>query len=362
MQWTDHYAPNAGRPRVHALPLCLTGPTYAPIVRLAVAGSVQQTHVGTRSERVATQVRFGLLPSPQYTSWDEMRRVGLRADALGYYSLWCSDHLQAPYPWVVGPAFEAYTILAAWAALTSRVRLGAMVGAVGFRNPAVAVKMATTLDHISGGRAYLSVGAGWFEAEHDAFGIPFGSPGERVGRLREALEIMRTMLDGKAAEGREYYAHRGVRNLPPPVQPSLPILVGGKGDKMLGLVARYADAWNIAGTLDAVQERLERLRERCSEIGRSPDSIELTYHGGPVFIRDSFEAAQAVKQRAFDAHGIDAVDVPLVGPPDYVAERLAPFVKIGFTHLYFDSLSPYDDESLDRLIGEVHPMLAGQVA
>src|SRR4029077_14080043 len=147
-------------------------------------------------------------------------------------SLWTWDHL---YPIVGdphGPMFEGYMTLAAWAALTKRVRLGLMVGANTFRNPALVAKMITTLDHISGGRAYLGLGGAWFETEHTAFGIPYGSsPGERLNWFDEAVELIRGMLHGEetSARGRFYHATY-VRNVPPPLQKHLPILIGGSGE------------------------------------------------------------------------------------------------------------------------------------
>lgn len=305
----------------------------------------------------ASAWRVGLLPSPQYTSWDAMHHVAIEMDRLRYDSLWCSDHLYAPYPWVTGPAFEAYTVLSAWAAVTSHVRLGAMVSAVGFRNPAMLVKMITTLDHVSDGRAILGLGAGWFDTEHRAFGFEFGDPGERVSRLDEALSIIRGMLDGDAPSGSKFYSHDEVQNLPPPVQNRLPVLLGARGDRMLGLVARYADAWNLAGPYDDVVDKDQRLRQACDAVGRDHTTIERTHHGGPVFIRDTPEEAQAVCDRAFDHHGIQGIRPDLVGPPELIAERLAPFVALGFRHMYFDLISPYDDETLERLAREVRPLV-----
>lgn len=307
-------------------------------------------------------MKIGILPSPQYTTWEELRRVAVEADRLGYASLWCSDHLYAPYPWVKGPAFEAYTVLAGWAAVTERIRLGAMVSAVSFRHPALLVKMATTLDHVSNGRAVLSLGAGWFDTEHEAFGFDFGPPGERVDRLEEALSIVRDMLDGKPADGRRFYNSSAVENLPAPVQERLPVLVGGRGDRMLGLVARYADAWNVNGFLADITERDEALRRSCASVGRDQAEIERTYHGGPMFIRDDVEEAQALCDRTFEHHGIEGIALDLIGPPERIVERLLPIAQLGFHHMYFDLISPYDDETLHRLATEVLPMLDDAVA
>src|SRR3954452_6536086 len=188
-------------------------------------------------------MRFGALCWNQYSDWQSFLDAGKRADELGFYSLWTWDHL---YPIVgdeAGSMFEGYVTLAAWAMATQRVRLGLMVGANPYRNPALVAKMVTTLDHISGGRMYLGIGSAWDESEARAFGIDMGeSPGERLRWLREALPVLRGMMRGEepSASGPRY-AIDGVRNDPPPVQRALPIIVGGGGENVtLRLVARYA--------------------------------------------------------------------------------------------------------------------------
>src|ERR671918_2019988 len=194
-------------------------------------------------------IRLGALCWNQYAEWPSLREAGLRAERLGYDGLWTWDHL---YPIVgshEGPIFEGWLALAAWAEATERATVGLMVGANTFRNPALVAKMATTLDHISRGRAVLGIGGAWFETEHVAYGVEFGeSPGERLRWLEEAVRIMRGMLLGARPSGKRYYATEEVLNLPPPVQQKVPLLVGGGGEKKtLRIVARYADACNLGG-------------------------------------------------------------------------------------------------------------------
>ena len=178
-----------------------------------------------------SEIRLGALCWNQYTDWPSMLQAGRHADRLGYHSLWTWDHL---YPIVGssnGPILEGWLVTTAWAQATDHVRIGLMVGANTFRNPALVAKMATTLDHISNGRAILGIGAAWFGEEHEAFGLEFGSgPPERLRWLGEALPIMRGMLDGTepTATGPRYTS-KATRNLPPPVQPHLPLCVGGGG-------------------------------------------------------------------------------------------------------------------------------------
>jgi F420-dependent oxidoreductase-like protein len=308
-------------------------------------------------------LRLGALCWNQYTHWPALLEAGQRADRLGYDSLWTWDHL---YPIVGdshGPILEGWMTLAAWAQATRRIRIGLMVSANTFREPALTAKMATTLDHISGGRAILGIGAAWFEQEHTAYGLPFGSGApERLRWLAEALPVMRGMLDGETptATGPRYRA-KAVRNLPPPVQPRLPLLVGGSGEKVtLKLVARYADACNIGGGVDAVRRKEAILQEHCRAVGRDHREIERTTIVGAVVIRDSRADAQRAFRRLFEANGRARpwTDQP-VGTPDEVAAAIQPYLEIGpgYRHLLAGFPAPYDEESMTRFATEVRPRL-----
>ena len=192
----------------------------------------------------AAGLRLGVLPSPQFTTWPELQRVATVVDEAGIDELWVSDHLLPPYGRPVGPIFEAFTTLAAWAATTRRVTLGPMVAANRFRPPALLAKQITGIDHVSGGRAVLGLGAGWFEHQHRAFGVPFGTIGERLDALEAACRGAR-----HAAPRRPGRAGRATEP-PPPVQHHLPLLVGASGERRgLRLVAQHADVWNTPGPL-----------------------------------------------------------------------------------------------------------------
>ena len=305
-------------------------------------------------------VKLGLLCWNQYTPWADLRAAGIRADELGYDDIFTWDHL---YPIVgspEGPMLEGYAVLAAWAEATSRARIGLMVGANTFRNPALVAKAITTLDHISEGRAILGIGGAWFATEHRAFGIEFGgSPGERLRWLDEAARIMRGMLDGEQPSGEEFYATRNVRNDPPPVQARLPLLIGGGGEKRtLRTVAKYADWCNFGGGFDNVKHKDEVLRRHCDEVGRDQAQIERTVGVGVVIIRDDPAEAQRVLDETFRHNGGAPTweDQP-IGTPEQVAERLRPYLGIGFRHFSIGCPHPYDAESMERLITEVKPML-----
>ena len=318
------------------------------------------------------ELRFGALCWNQYTDWPGFLAAGRKADELGFHSLWTWDHL---YPIVgseSGPMFEGYMTLAAWAMATRNVRLGLMVGANPYRNPALVVKMVTALDHISGGRAYLGIGSAWDESEARAFGIDMGeSPGERLRWLREALPVMRGMLHGdESSASGPRYAMDGVRNDPPPVQSALPIIVGGGGENVtLRLVARYADGCNIgfANGIEVFKRKEAALRRHCQEVGRNEREIERTMNVGPILIRDSEAEALRVLEATYEHNGNAETwagrpaSAQPTGSPEHVVEVLAPFVEAGYRHVIFGFPAPYDQETMGRLISEVQPKLAAAV-
>ncbi len=308
-----------------------------------------------------SDVRIGALCWNQYTDWPSLLQAGIRADELGYSSLWTWDHL---YPIVGsddGPIFEAWLTLAAWAQATEHVRIGLMVGANTFREPTLTAKMATTLDHISNGRAILGIGGAWFETEHIAYGLQYGDGfPERLRWLGEALPIMRGMLHGErpTASGPRYSA-KEVRNDPPPVQERLPLLIGGGGEQVtLKLVAKYGDANNVGGGIENVRKKEAVLLRHCETIGRDPAEIERTTGIGSVVIRDSREEAVRVQTAMFERNGHADIwkDQP-VGTPEEVAERLLPFLELGYRHLVAGFPSPHDEESMTRYATEVRAIL-----
>jgi alkanesulfonate monooxygenase SsuD/methylene tetrahydromethanopterin reductase-like flavin-dependent oxidoreductase (luciferase family) len=299
-------------------------------------------------------VRFGLQLWSQQTSWKEFRDAALAAEKAGWDSVWTWDHLNAIFgPWQQ-PIFEGWSVLAALGAVTDRLRLGLMVGANTLRNPGLTAKVATTLDHISGGRAILGIGGAWFEREHDAFGFEtWGSGfGERLDRLDEAVMLIRRLLDGETVthEGRFYTFHEALC-APRPVQGHLPILIGGSGPKKtLRTVAERGDAWNTSGTLEEVRASLAILDEHCAAVGRDRSAIELTV-SFPITIRDDPAAAEANTLERFRKNGVEnAGDNPhLAGPPALIAEAIAPYRDLGFGTVICRMQAPFDRETIDRM-------------
>ena len=312
-----------------------------------------------------SDVRLGVLPWSPATDWNDFERAAVRVDELGYESLWTWDHLYAIFGEPHQPIFEGYTTLAAWANVTRRARLGLLVGANTFRNPALVAKMVTTIDYLSGGRAILGIGGAWMEPEHTAHGIEFGSGfGERLTWMDEAVAAMRALLDGEtvtsAPGGR--YRFDGLRQLPTPLQRHLPIMVGGSGEKKtLRTVARRADMWNAMGSVEKLRHKVEGLREHCDAVGRNPADIEHTAGCKPV-IRDTEAEARRVWESQM-AHNrtpmgdVEADNTFWIGTPEQVAERMIERRDLGFRTFLAELAAPYDDETLERWIGEVKPMV-----
>jgi F420-dependent oxidoreductase-like protein len=302
-------------------------------------------------------VKFGAQLWSQATDWPGWRDAALAAEAAGWDSVWTWDHLLAIFgPWEQ-PIFEGWATLCGAATITKRVKLGLMVGANTFRNPGHTAKLATTLDHLSGGRAILGIGGAWFEREHDAFGIDFGSGfGERLDRLDEAVMLMRRLLDGERVthEGQHYRFHDALCE-PRPVQAHLPILVGGSGPKKtLRTTALRADAWNTSGTVEEVRAKVETLEAHCADVGRDPQEIERTV-SFPILIRDNPKDAERAFAALLAQNGAgDVGQVPLLlGPPQLVADAIRPYRdELGFSTVIARLPGPYDRETIDR-IGEV---------
>lgn len=307
-------------------------------------------------------VRFGAQLWSQATDWPGFRDAALAAEGAGWDSVWTWDHLLAIY----GPSdqqiLEGWTSLAGLGPITRRVRLGLMVGANTFRNPGLTAKLATTLDHLSGGRAVMGLGGAWFEREHDAFGVEFGAGvGERLDRLDEAAMLIRRLLDGEVVtHAGRFYSFRDATCRPRPLQPRLPILIGGNGPrKTLRTVALRADGWNTNGTVEEVRTRLAVLDAHCADVGRERSEIEMTV-SFPILLRDSRAKAEAAWTGVLSHNGMtSAGDVPhLLASPSEVADAIRPYVDLGFRTIIVRLPAPHDRETIDR-IGEVGVLLDG---
>jgi F420-dependent oxidoreductase-like protein len=289
--------------------------------------------------------------------------VGLvqAAEAAGFDLVTVMDHFYQIPP--VGPEeepmLEAYVTLGALAARTQRVRLGAMVSGVTYRNPALLAKAVTTLDTLSGGRAILGLGAAWNESEHAGYGFEFPPIGERMDRLDEALRICKLMFteERPTFEGRFYRIDRAL-NRPRPIQlGGPPILVGGSGERRtLRLVARYADMSNWWGTLDELKHKNEVLERHCEAEGRDSATIVRTIMSPVVLIADQREAAAALERIPPERRAHQAPATPAEA-----AERLQPYLEAGFTGFIFRNPTLLTTDAIG-LAAELIDQMRGQPA
>jgi F420-dependent oxidoreductase-like protein len=269
--------------------------------------------------------RHAIKTPPHHATWEQFLALWKEADTIDVFeSAWNWDHfypLAAPYD---GPNLEAWTMLAALAQATTRLRLGAMVNGMHHRHPAVTANMAATLDIISGGRLELGMGAGWNEMESDAYGIELGTLTQRFDRLDEGIEIIRSLLDNKVTNfaGR-YFTLVDAWCEPKPVQAKLPIVIGGKGrTRTLRTAARFADQWDMTFPADPASwlELDTVLREHCAGVGRDQSEIRRSVHLG--YAPDDDPAALADRASGFFEAGVDLVVWSMQGPAD--VGRLAP--------------------------------------
>ncbi len=312
-----------------------------------------------------TDLKLGILLWNQATSWVDYAATVRRLDELGYDHLWAWDHLYAIFGDPHQDIFEGWSSLVGASGISTRLRLGLLVGANTFRNPGLVAKTAATLDHVSGGRAILGIGGAWMEPEHTAHGIEFGTGfGQRLDWLDESVGAMRDLLDGKTVTSPPdgHYQFDGLRHHPAPIQPHLPIMIGGSGEKKtLRTVAKYADIWNGMGPVDFMRHKVEVLRGHCEAVGRDPSEIEFSL-GIKATIRDSQAEADKVWKAAMEHNRTPLAEVAdddtfWNGTATQLAEKLAPYVEMGFHTVISEQPAPYDTETLERLIGEVKPLV-----
>ena len=274
--------------------------------------------------------------------FDEIARQAREADSSGFDTVLVMDHfyqlpmLGAPEEYML----ECYSLLSALARETSRVRLSALVTGNTYRNPAILAKTVTTLDIVSGGRAQLGIGAGWFELEHHAFGIEFGTFTDRFEKLEEALQIILPMLRGeKASLAGRHYEVDDAFNSPAPVG-RIPVMIGGGGErKTLRMVAQYADESNLIAEATDVPRKLDALAEHCANLGRDRSEITVSWQRSAV-IAPTMEEARADLAAFFNRRGVDLASMGdqqraaltsrfILGDPDTVGECLAAELAVG---------------------------------
>ena len=268
--------------------------------------------------------RFGLFMSQANKSWSQVLDEFTLADELGFDTAWLVDHLVDTDGPPEHPCLEAWTLLAAIAARTHRIRLGVLVTSNTFRQPGLLLKQAVTVDHISGGRLVLGLGTGWHEDEHRRYGVPLPPPGERVDRLEEALEIaVRLQEQPRLTYHGRYYDIDDAVFEPRPVQrPHIPLLVAAHRPRMIRIAARWADQWDTfpelagaatEGVTTTVAERLAAFEAAVRDVGRDPATVRRSTWGGPGTAA-SPEAYEAFVRRHLELGFTDVCVVPGPAP------------------------------------------------
>lgn len=301
-------------------------------------------HYNTLNDIVVpmTELDFGIQIEPQFGfTYERIREIAVEAERLGFESIWLSDHFFLTKESIGTNCLECWTTLAALARDTTTLRLGPMVSAQSYRSPALLANIAASLDHISDGRLYFGIGAGWKVVEYEAYGYPFPKPATRIRQLDETIEIAKRMwTQEKATFKGRHYSVEDALCYPHPVQkPHIPVWVGGSGSLTLKVSAKHADAVNFAWSQPPAffEERLGVLGRHCSKIGRDYDEIrksaglmitmEETEEELEAELEDQRRKADTQYRRYLSRQPPNVVDTP-----EAVAERMGEYVALGIDH------------------------------
>jgi F420-dependent oxidoreductase-like protein len=297
-------------------------------------------------------MRFSFWPNSSHP-WSELLALARHVESTGWDRMYFADHFMPNAPDTSAPWAEAWTTLAGLAAAVPRIRFGTLVTGNTYRHPAVLAKMAATLDQLSGGRAVLGLGAGWQENEHTAYGIPFHTLRERLGRLDEACQVIRSLFENRETSfsGRYYQLDRAPLE-PKPVQRPLPLLIGGGGEKVtLRIAARHADEWNVWGDVATLRHKMSVLDAHCRDAGRSPGAVQrsavalLTLSDDPALVER--------------ARGSGRARPVIAGNADEVRKIVAEYAAAGVDELIVPDFNLGRPERslpvLDRFIREIAP-------
>jgi F420-dependent oxidoreductase-like protein len=295
-------------------------------------------------------MRFSVWPMPTQ-SFEDVLEIARHAESTGWDGLWYADHFMPDGKDTSAPWPESWTTLAGLAASVPRIRLGTLVTGNTYRHPAVLAKMAATVDHISGGRVVLGLGAGWQENEHRQYGVPFHSLGERLARLDEACQVIKKLYsEEKASFGGKYYQLDEASLEPKPVQQPLPLLVGGGGEKVtLRITAQWADEWNVWGDVETLRSKMAVLDRHCADVGRDPRAIQRSAVA-LMFLSDDPAFVERMR-------GAKLPQPAIVGNAEEVGEIVRAYAQAGVDELIVPdfTLGPRDQKlaTYDRFIREV---------
>ncbi len=295
-------------------------------------------------------MRFSFWPNPSQ-DYKTMKSAAQHVEQTGWDGLWLADHFMPNAPDVSTPWPEAWTTLSALCAVIPRIRIGTLVTGNTYRHPAVLAKMAVTADHISGGRVILGLGSGWQENEHEMYGIPFYTVNNRLERLDEACQVIKSLFSQTASnfDGR-FYQLKNAPLEPKPVQDKLPLMIGGGGEKVtLKITARYADEWNVWGTVDTLIHKMKILDQHCESIGRDPGEIQRSAVA-LMFLTDDETFAKKMNKNT---------QATIAGNVNQVQDVIGAYKEAGVDELIVPdfTMGPDKLEILDKLINEVAPVV-----
>jgi alkanesulfonate monooxygenase SsuD/methylene tetrahydromethanopterin reductase-like flavin-dependent oxidoreductase (luciferase family) len=308
------------------------------------------------------QIQFDLKLPPQSVTWDDYEASAVIADGLAFGTFWTWDHLYPIFGDMDSAEHECYTTLAALAAATKKVRLGAHVSGVMYRNPAYQIKLATEIDVISHGRFDFGIGAAWAEREFRAFDLPFPEPKVRIGTLRETLDLAKLLWSGdprkKVTYAGKYVKAADLFLNPQPVQkPHPPILIGGGGEQLtLRVVARHADIWHGFGDPATLQRKIDLISTYAADYGRDGHSIVKSTDAA-IWVG---ELPDSAARRIAELGGRTADQVrasTLSGEPAAIARRLQPYIDVGITRFVVPAWGPEFSDNWRRVSEEIIPLL-----
>jgi F420-dependent oxidoreductase-like protein len=295
-------------------------------------------------------MRFSFWPAPSQP-YDDVLELANHVEATGWDGLWYADHFMPNAEDTSTPWPEAWITLAALGAQVPRLRMGTLVTGNTYRHPAVLAKMAATLDHITGGRVVLGLGSGWQENEHQQYGIPFYTVAERLKRLDEACQVIKLLFsETKSSFNGNYYQLDDASLEPKPVQSPLPLMIGGGGEQVtLKITAKYADEWNVWGTVETLRHKMAILDQHCADVGRDPKSIKRT---AVALLFMSEDNAFLEKMRSAELQ-----QAAIIGTPSEVKDIVADYEAAGVDELIVPdfTLGPRDQKiaTLNTFIHDV---------
>ena len=307
---------------------------------------------------MSKRIRFAVALSNQHIAWDEYLSVLRAADEMAFETFWSFDHLMPIGGDMDGSCHECYTTLAAFAQATRRIRIGALVSGASYRNAGLQIKMATQVDVISGGRFDFGIGAGWAEREFRAYDLPFPSPKERVGKLRETVELAKLLWSGDPTK-KVTYEGKYVRAVdlflnPQPVQrPRPPILIGGGGEQLtLRVVARHADMWHAFGDMETLKRKIDLIDGYARGYGRDPAEIVKSTNA-------AIWVGQPPAELLARLSGGRRPQSLLHGDPATIEARLREYVELGISYFILGSPGGVDLDNWRRVSEQVIPRFAG---